>query len=476
MTDLALIRTDLREFSIAVGLELTSRQAVPQRRRVCCCVAPRQSGKSRRVAVTALWQAFGEPNQRILLVSAGERASRDLLALCHRTATTSPLLGPSVVDELTGELTFSNGSVIRSVPSSEGAIRGQSIDLLAVDECALVPAELFYGAIWPVTAARPNAKVILSGTPGSPEGPFYEFVRAGEQGDEHVEVQRWHLEDATWIEPTVVDAARAALPAAVYSREFMAEFADVGADERVIPRDWIHAAQERALEPGPVAFGCDVARRGVDSSVICEMRGPVARIIYSTLGHDTMALAAKLAQISRDEKGPPPALAVDEIAVGGGVVDRLVELDVPVAGYNASHRAPDSSRFANMRASSYWHLRELFRVGEISLDRSDHQLADELGSLTYKLDAQGRIQLADKASMAKSPDRADALCICAWAQGRRALSEQTRALLEQAKQGNTAAWQRDTTEEELAGQRTTEELWGRPKRERIVDNNLPVMW
>ena len=79
------------------------------------------------------------------------------------------------------------------------------------------------------------------------------------------------------------------------------------------------------------------------------------------------------------------------------------------------------------------------------------------------------------ATLAHSPDRADALCIASWAHGRRALSEQTRAALEAAtRSASTDAWRRQTTEEEFAGVRLTEERWGRPRPARIVDSDLPA--
>jgi hypothetical protein len=480
MPDLARLRSDLAVFAAAIGQPLAPWQAAALRlgKRTTVVAAPRQSGKSRALAVLALWWAYRQPNQHALLISAGEDASKRLLAMCASAAAASPLLGPSVIDEYAAELSLSNGSSIRSVPSSAAAIRGQSIDLLAVDECAQVEPDLLLSAALPTTAARPHARIVLAGSPGSPEGPFYDFARAGERGDEHVESFHWNLADATWIEATVIDAARAQLPAAAFAREYEGVFSDAGADERVIPREWIERAQENVLEPGPVVFGCDVARKGVDSSVIVEMRGPVARVVHSTLGADTMALASRCAQVVRDERGPTPMLAVDEIGVGGPVVDRLVQLGIGVVGYNSSHRAPDPGRYLNTRSSSWWDLREAFRLGEIDIDPLDRELADQLAAVTYSLDSAGRIVLGDKSKMAKSPDRGDALAIASWARGASIRSEQIKLLLDQARTAAREGGHRPSSERLLGEEspRSTEEIWGSPKRERIVDSDLPVFW
>jgi hypothetical protein len=49
---------------------------------------------------------------------------------------------------------------------------------------------------------------------------------------------------------------------------------------------------------------------------------------------------------------------VDVPGVGGGVVDRLAELDLPVVPYNGGEAPIDKERFVNARAEDYWTLRE----------------------------------------------------------------------------------------------------------------------
>jgi tRNA(Met) C34 N-acetyltransferase TmcA len=168
MSDLANLRLDLRAFAEAVGQPLASWQAASLRldHRTTVLVAPRQSGKSRSLAATALWWAYGRPGQRVLVVSAGEDASRRLLAQAASIAITSPLLSGSVTDETSGLLILSNQSEIRSVPASERAVRGWSTDLLLIDEAAQVDDELLLGAAIPTTAARPNARIVLASSPG----------------------------------------------------------------------------------------------------------------------------------------------------------------------------------------------------------------------------------------------------------------------------------------------------------------------
>jgi hypothetical protein len=66
---------------------------------------------------------------------------------------------------------------------------------------------------------------------------------------------------------------------------------------------------------------------------------------------------------------------IDVPGVGGGVVDRLVELELPVVPYNGGEAPIDKERFVNARAEDYWTLRERFEQGEIDIDLDDDKLA-----------------------------------------------------------------------------------------------------
>src|ERR1035438_5861349 len=104
MSDLRRARTDLATFANAVGRPLAPWQvaALALEQRTTVIVAPRQTGKSRSLAVLALWSAFRRADQLVLIISAGEDASRRLLAEAAAVAMRSPLLSGSVVDENSG--------------------------------------------------------------------------------------------------------------------------------------------------------------------------------------------------------------------------------------------------------------------------------------------------------------------------------------------------------------------------------------
>lgn len=264
MPDTRLLRSSLGAFAEAIGSPLTRWQlaALTLESRVTVVVAPRQSGKSRSLAALALWWAFREPGQRVLVASAGEEASRRLLAEVRRLAASSVLAG-SVTDEMAALITLSNGSEVRSIPASERQARGWSVDLLLVDESALIGDDLLEGALLPTTAARPDARVVLASTPTTAAGSFYDHAVRGQGGSEHVRTFRWSLAQAEWIAPSVIAAAREAMTPARFAAEFEGEFA-TGADslfsratlERVIA-DYVPQTLNTLEGPARLMAGVD---------------------------------------------------------------------------------------------------------------------------------------------------------------------------------------------------------------------------
>lgn len=240
-SELLRSRDDLGTFSALIGRPLRPYQLVALECEVRTTVvaAPRQTGKSYSLANLSLHRAFRKANQRVLVVSAGEEASKRLLSEINHAAT-HPLLKGSVLAETASLLMLSNGSEIRSVPASERQIRGWSVDLLIVDEAAYVAEDVLLGAALPTTAARPDAKIVLVSTPWAMEGAFYRFFLAGRDEVADSRSFQWRLKDAPWITPEVVEAMRVSLPPLRFRAEFEGEF--VGASDALFPPQELLAA------------------------------------------------------------------------------------------------------------------------------------------------------------------------------------------------------------------------------------------
>ena len=198
----------------------------------------------------------------------------------------------------------------------------------------------------------------------------------------------------------------------IYQSKVRGEFPDISDDSLILPR-WIEAAHAPTLpRTRRPLIAADIARFGEDQTVIMLGKavgyGPIAPTTMTTTGHIVNAI-----RDIDDEQGKNDwvSAVVDVPGVGGGVVDRLVELGLPVIPYNVGEAPFDKERFVNARAEDYWTLRELFETGEVDIDPEDDKFAAQLGSIKWGVDSRGRIKIESKNDMRKrglpSPDRAD---------------------------------------------------------------------
>ncbi|MBD2760121.1 hypothetical protein IEE94_11445 [Yimella sp. cx-573] len=195
------------------------------RYRVVC--AGRQAGKSAALAVMALHTAYTRRNALVLLVSAGEAASRRLLEDCASLALASPLLRGSVLDESKSELVLSNGSRILSVPASQRQIRGWPVSLLVIDEAGFVDPEIWRAAE-PSVIAQPGSRVILTSSPwGGPDHFFRQLWHRGIAApDDQVASWHWPSRVSPLVDAALLEQIRGREPADYYAREYEAQWTD----------------------------------------------------------------------------------------------------------------------------------------------------------------------------------------------------------------------------------------------------------
>ncbi len=197
----------------------------PARYRIAC--AGRQCGKSSVLAVIALHTGFTKDRALVLLVSAGEVASRRLLEECAALALASPLLRGSVLDESKSELTLANGSRILSVPASQRQIRGWPVDLLVLDEAGFIDPEIWRAAE-PSVIARPGSRVIMTSSPWGGADHFFRQLwhRGMTAPDEHVASWHWPSSVSPLVDAGLLEQIRSREPADYYAREYLAEWTD----------------------------------------------------------------------------------------------------------------------------------------------------------------------------------------------------------------------------------------------------------
>lgn len=183
-----------------------------------CC---RQSGKSTTASILGLHQALFYPGSLVLLLSPSLRQSRELFIKVsdHLERLESP---PRKVEDNRLSATFTNGSRIVSLPSTESTIRGFSgAALIIEDEAARVPDEL-YIAIRPMLAVS-GGRLILLSTPFGKRGHFFKEYTEGGPEWERIRIP---ATECPRITEEFLKEERASLGAWWYKQEYLCEFSE----------------------------------------------------------------------------------------------------------------------------------------------------------------------------------------------------------------------------------------------------------
>jgi hypothetical protein len=192
-----------------------------------------------------------------------------------------------------------------------------------------------------------------------------------------------------------------------------------------IPSDRAAEAMKREAAASlydPLVIGVDVARsEDGDETVIAPRKGRDARThpwkILKT--RDTMKIASAVAEMY--DRLHADGLFVDVGGVGGGVIDRLIQMGYPAIevnfGASADRSMPgaEAITYYNKRAEIWGEMKEWLKYGAIP---DDSDLEQQLIGVEYghkQLQGRDAILLESKKDMKArglaSPDRADALAV-----------------------------------------------------------------
>lgn len=314
--------------------------------------------------------------------------------------------------------------------------------LLIMDEAPGVDPRIYEAAQGILT--QEHSKCLLIGNPTSPSGPFFECFKNPRWNSFHIScydspaisdpekypaltTMKW-IEDrkAEWGEysPMFISRVRGEFP--------------VEGEDTLIPLVWCERAVQRwhknvdaKRTTDHVYLGLDVARYGMNKTVMTRFVPPRVQLIKGIQNRSTTEAVNLVIQEAISAGAKLQQVTVDDTGVGGGVTDRLRDLNYPIIAVNFSQTPADPMHFRSIRDEMYWHLRELFRSEEIEIPPNDI-LISQLSSIKYKVNARnGRIEIESKDDMKKrglpSPDEADSLVIAVHGARRQRGSKSYRA-------------------------------------------------
>ncbi len=146
---------------------------------------PRQMGKSQTVAAYTLWYTLFNNNKTVAILAYKKDAAVEILSRFQLMYENLPLwMQQGIKTWNQGDVELENGSSVFTAATSNSGIRGKSVNLLYVDEVAIVQnnvAEEFFTSIYPVVSAGETTKIILTSTPLG-YNHFWKFWNDAERG------------------------------------------------------------------------------------------------------------------------------------------------------------------------------------------------------------------------------------------------------------------------------------------------------
>ena len=300
-------------------------------------------------------------------------------------------------------------------PEAMAGVHSENV-LLIADEASGIPEEVFESAAGSMSGS--NCHTILLGNPVRTSGMFYRT---------HTDLKNdWWTKkvsclDNPLVSPDFIDdmASRYGRESNAFRVRVLGEFPEADEDT-YIPLHLIEAAKHRDVEQSPsagVIWGVDCARYGSDKSALSKRKGNVLIEPPKTWrDKSTMELAGII--LNEYENTPildrPQEICVDVIGIGAGVVDRLIELDLPARGINVAESASLGDKYMRLRDELWGRAREWFEAKECVIP-DDSALIAELAAPRFSFTSTGKIKIESKDEMRKrgirSPDIADAFCL-----------------------------------------------------------------
>jgi len=296
-------------------------------------------------------------------------------------------------------------------PEAMAGVHAENV-LLIFDEASAIPEQVYVSAYSSMSSH--NASVLLIGNGTRNSGYFYET---------HTRLRdRWWTRRVSCLDSDLVSEDFIEELKIKYGEEsnafrvrVLGEF-PLAEDDTLISLHSVEQASKRKVEQPegtPVVWGLDVARYGDDASVLCARKGRHLVSLHSWKKLSLMELVGRVQDILNNTEEPFGDLCCDSIGLGSGVIDRMLELDIPVRGVNVSESPAMTDRYANLRAELWDKTKDWF-TQEVQIPNDDSLIAD-LTAPRYSFNSSGKMLVESKAEtkkrLGRSTDFADSLVL-----------------------------------------------------------------
>lgn len=257
-----------------------------------------------------------------------------------------------------------NGGEI-SVRSADNpdSLRGESLNLVIMDEAAFVKEAAWTEALRPALSDRKGKAIFIS----TPKGRNW-FWHIWQRGQEGGEWQSWQLPTETnpYIDPAEIEAARLSLPERIFQQEYLAQFIEDGAG---VFRRIMAAATSTPLEQrrgGAYVFGVDWGKFEdftAISVIDIVSKKQVALDRFNQIDYHVQTQRLK----AMADKFQPVSIIAEANSIGEPLIENLRRMGLPVRPFTTTNASKSNIIEA---------LALAFERGEISILSDPVQIAE----------------------------------------------------------------------------------------------------
>ncbi|MHB8566427.1 MAG: phage terminase large subunit [Nitrososphaerales archaeon] len=405
----------------------------PSNQIVVC--AARRVGKSLVMSAKALWFAFTHPRSSTLIVASTQRQSILMFDKLLEFIAGVDMLQQSVMRKTRTILNFTNGSRIVALPCGRSGrtLRGETADLIIVDEAAFVPEDVILSVLMPMLATTNGTMILLS----TPYDKAHFFFRAF--NTPNWSKYRFKTSDNPLVRKEYLETQHETLGDRRFRQEYEAEFVD---DEKTyfpmeLLRSCIHVCESiecsfcKALK-GDLSHVGKELYGGYDPggnkdmaalAVLYKVPGPLLtakegvfnpafRVVYTKTflakksegGVVYTRFNAEIADLHK--KHPLKKIYMDATGIGSPILTQCQSLGLPAEGVSL-HARNKEELFANLRL--------LLETRKIELPDS-MDLLTSLNCIEAERTATGGFSFSHPKGT--HDDLAYALALAAWRAGR----------------------------------------------------------
>lgn len=349
----------------------------------------RQTGKTTTMSLFAIYKATQIDKLKILIIAPTDRQAGELFARLRGFAENSDLIKPFIKNSTQREITFTNDSYIRAMPTGDFGhnIRGQTADLIIMEESSYIKSDIVNQVIMPMIAAT-DGDIIQIGTPFF-KNHFYEASL-----NDKYKVHKYDYTHCPRITEDFIEEQKQNLTTVEFTMEYMAEFIDE--TDCFFTSELINSSVENydinqpVHNKGRYVAGVDFAGMGEDEAVIFvletnEYTHPNVIKVTNILEKKQTKQTETVGTVRvLDDQYKFDKVYCDKTGIGEGPVDFLKEV---------MYSRIEGIRFTlQSKHDMYSNLKILMENGKLKIP-NHKKLIMQLLDLRYELTSSGQMKI-----------------------------------------------------------------------------------